>query len=129
LDVGVRADRDDVSFHDVGNRFDDGQPTGWEFSALGRSSITSRAITPSGPISCAASRPATACTKTPAQAAVNGSRRLARSAPITPERTSPVPAVASADAPPRLTAASPPGPAMTLSSPLRTTIALASAAA
>ena len=61
---------------------------------------------------------------TPAQAACNGSIRFASNAPITPDSTSPVPAVASAGAPPRLTATPRrPGVATIVSSPFSTTIA------
>ena len=49
-------------------------------------------------------RPASRCRRTPAHAAVNGSSPLASIAAITPDSTSPVPAVASAGAPPGLTA-------------------------
>ena len=50
-----------------------------------------------------------------------GSRPWARSAPIVPARTSPVPAVASAGAETTLTATGPPGAATIVSSPLSTT--------
>ncbi len=71
--------------------------------------MTSEAITPSAPRRSAARRPASACRRTAAQAAVNGSIALASSAPTMPLRTSPVPAVASAGVAPGLTATAPLG--------------------
>src|SRR5205807_7607499 len=72
--------------------------------AAGSAAITSVAMTPStAPTRRAASRPACACSHTPAAAAVNGSSPCARIAATIPVSTSPVPAVASAGLPPGLT--------------------------
>ena len=66
---------------------------------------TSVAITESAePSRRAAMRPAAPCARTPAQAAANGSIPRASSAPMVPESTSPVPAVASIGLPPGLIA-------------------------
>ena len=97
--------------------------------AFGRRAITSEAITASGPCGSAASRPARRCTWTAAQAAWAGASPLASIAPSTPERTSPVPAVARPGAPPGEIATRPVGAATSVSSPLSTTIARACAAA
>ena len=75
-------------------RFVGGAVTGW--IPAGIESITSPAITDSGPSRAAASSPAREWPTTAAQAASNGSMPRAISAPIIPESTSPVPAVASA---------------------------------
>ena len=98
-------------------------------SPAGIESITSLAITDSAaPTRAAASRPARAWARTAAQAAAKGSRPRASSAAMIPERTSPLPAVASAGAESALTATR--SPSVTIvSSPLRTTTAPAARAA
>src|SRR6185503_14721236 len=90
--------------------------------ASGIASITSPAITWFAPSRRAATLPARACASTPAAAASSGCMPLASRAPVSPDRTSPVPAVASAGVAPGLTAAVPSGVATIESSPFSTTM-------
>ena len=128
LDAVLRPDRRRRRLHDLG----DGQRHRRRIlrgEHGGSAAITSEAITPSGPCGAARDCPARRCAKTAAQAAWAGDMPLASIAPVTPESTSPVPAVASAGAPPGEIATRPDGAATSVSSPLSTTIAFAREAA
>ena len=88
---------------------------------MARASGRSDASTPASPNRSRTASPAAPWRYTPSRAAAYGSSPWASSAPIVPDRTSPVPPLASAGFSNGATTTSPPGSAMTVRAPLSTT--------